>query len=168
MRETLFKEFALVGLPRPPEALVSISRVEPEGEEELSFTRDGWQYDEADRTREMSWLHRVCVQITIALHRDWGTWVGEIAYGLHLSLRQALDYVDTEVVVLPTVIRQNPPQKAYWHVRGTRRVGVSKADVQMVCCGVREASRFCGLELDRIPSVDVVDSEFGPNWSPNM
>lgn len=41
MRETLFKEIALVGLPRPTEALISISRVEPESEEEQSFTRDG-------------------------------------------------------------------------------------------------------------------------------
>lgn len=39
--ETLFKEIVLVGLPRPTEALISISRVEPEGEEELSFTRGG-------------------------------------------------------------------------------------------------------------------------------
>lgn len=57
MRKSLFKGIALVSLPRPTEALVSTSRVETEGEEEHSFTRDGWQYDEADRTRGISWLH---------------------------------------------------------------------------------------------------------------
>lgn len=44
------------------------------------------------------------LQITIALfdlfksHRYWGYRVGEIAYGLHLSVRQVLDDADTEMV----------------------------------------------------------------------
>jgi len=144
MRETLFKEIALVGLPQPTEALISISQVEPETEEEQSFTRDGWQCDEANHARGMNWLDTIYAQNTTALfdlfkrHRDWGFWVVEIAYALHLSDRQFLDDVDTEMVVLPAVMGQNLPRETYWHIRGTRRVGVSKEDVQMVCDCVRK------------------------------
>ncbi|KAJ5925720.1 hypothetical protein N7454_008359 [Penicillium verhagenii] len=165
IRETLFKAIVLVGLPRPTEALISISRVEPEGEEEQSFSRDGWQCDESNRTRGMNWLLKIYAENITALfslfkrHRDWGFWVGEIAYGLHLSDRQVLDDVDTELVVLPAVMGQNLPRETYWHIRGVRRVGVAKEDVQMVCDCVRKVSGFCGVELDQIPSVDVVDAE---------
>ena len=113
----------------------------------------------------MDWLHTIYAQNTSALfdlfkrHRDRGFWVGEIAYGLHLSDRQVLDDVDTQMAVLPAVMGQNLPRETYWHIQGTRRVGVSKEDVQMVCDCVRKMSRFCGVELDQIPSVGVVDSD---------
>lgn len=165
LREALFKDIALIGLPKPTEALIAISRVEPEDEIEQSFTRQGWQCDESNHDRAMSWLRRIYANNLEALfdlfkrHRDWGFWVAEIAYGLHLSDRQVLDDVDTELVVLPAVMAQNLPRETYWHIRGTRRLGVFKEDVQMVCECVRDVARFCGVELDRIPSVDVVDSE---------
>ncbi|KAJ5541183.1 hypothetical protein N7494_006259 [Penicillium frequentans] len=104
------------------------SRWEPEGEEEHSFTRDGWQYDEANCTRELSWLHGVLVQITTALHRGWEFWVGEIAYVLHLSVRQVLDDIDTEIIVLPAYYEkhigmfegpeesESPKQMSRWYV----------------------------------------------------
>lgn len=166
MREALFKNIALVGLPKPTEALISISRVEPEDEIEESFTREKWQRDEANRVRGFEWLRTIYAHNIMALfdlfkrHRDWGFWVGEIAYGLHLSDRQVLDDVETELVVLPAVMGQNLPRMTYWHIRGIRRLGVLKEDVKMVCDCVHKISRFCGVELDRIPEVDVVDSEF--------
>ncbi|KAJ5760485.1 hypothetical protein N7520_007641 [Penicillium odoratum] len=48
--ETPFKDIVLVGLPRPTEALVAISRVKPEDEVEQTFTREGWQCDETNHT----------------------------------------------------------------------------------------------------------------------
>ncbi|KAJ5722495.1 hypothetical protein N7488_000530 [Penicillium malachiteum] len=165
MRETLFKAIALVGLPKPTESLIAISRVEPVDEIDHSFTREGWQCDDSNRTRGMNWLHTIYAQNITSLfdlfkrHRDWGFWVGEIAYGLHLSDRQVLDDVDTELVVLPAVMGQNLPRMTYWHIRGTRRLAVSKEDVKMVCDCVHKVARFSGVELDRVPSVDKVEAD---------
>ncbi|KAJ6096287.1 hypothetical protein N7486_007033, partial [Penicillium sp. IBT 16267x] len=129
-------------------------RVEPEGEEEscLSRAADG----NAMKPIVLGeWTSYTLFMLKIPQlhdlfkrHRDWGFWVGEIAYGLHLSDRQVLDDVDTQMVVLPAVMGQNLPGETYWHIRGTRRVGVSKEDVQMGCDRERKVSRFCGVELD--------------------
>lgn len=165
IREALFKDIALLGLPKPFEALIAISRVEPEGDDDGSFSRQGWQCDEDNHTRGMTWLTRLYAQNTAALfelfrrHRDFGFWVADIAYGLHLSDHNILDDVDTEMVVLPAVMGQNLPRETYWHIRGTRRLGISKKDVEMVCDCVHEVSRFCGVNLDRVPAVDIVEDE---------
>lgn len=45
IRETLFKDIALLAPPKPTEALISISRVEPEGDIDGSFLREAWQCD---------------------------------------------------------------------------------------------------------------------------
>lgn len=78
---------------------------------------------------------------------------------MHLSDRQILDGLDTEIVVLGVIMCQNLPRESHWHIRGLRRLGLPKEDVQMVCDCVREVARFCGLELDRIPPVESVESE---------
>ncbi|KAJ5155907.1 hypothetical protein N7492_008710 [Penicillium capsulatum] len=168
IREVLFKDIALLGIPKPIEALIAISRVEPEPGIDNSFSREGWQCNEDNHTRGMAWLTRLYAHNTTALfdlfrqHRDFGFWVSDIAYGLHLSDRHILDDVDTELVVLPAVMGQNLPRETYWHIRGTRRLGVAKQDVLMVCECVHEVSRFCGINLDRVPAVDAVED----GWSP--
>lgn len=48
MREVLFKNIALLGLPKPIEALIAISRVEAEDGVDLSFSREGWRCDEGN------------------------------------------------------------------------------------------------------------------------
>lgn len=165
IREVLFKDIALLGLPKPLEALMAINRVETEGDMDGSFSREGWQCNEDNHTRGMTWLKRLYAQNTTALfglfrrHRDFGFWVSDIAYGLHLSDRHILDDVDTEMVVLPAVMGQNLSRETYWHMRGTRRLGVSKKDVEMICECVHEVSQFCGVSLDRVPAVDAVEDE---------
>ncbi|KAJ5692904.1 hypothetical protein N7462_002327 [Penicillium macrosclerotiorum] len=165
LREVIIKDIALLGIPKPAEAIIAISRVEPENEMDTSFSREGWQCDHKNHERGMSWLQKIYAQNTEALfdlfkrHRDFGFIVSEVAYGLHLSDRQELGDIETELVVLPAVMAQNLPRMTYWHVRGTRRLGVSKEDVQMVCECVREVARFCGYELDRVPVVETVEDE---------
>lgn len=113
----------------------------------------------------MAWLTRLYAQNTTALFdpfqrdRDFGFRVADIAYDLHFSDHNILDDMDTEMVVLPAVMGQNLPRKSYWHIRGTRRLGISKKVVEMVCNCVHEVSRFCGVSLDRVPAVDIVEDE---------
>lgn len=70
-----------------------------------------------------------------------------------------LDDVDTEMVVLPAVMGQDLPRMTHWHVRGTRRLGISKEDVQMVMDCVHLVVEFCGVILKRMPTVDSVDRD---------
>ena len=56
----------------------------------------------------------------------------EITYGLYLSDHSILDAIDTELVVLSGIMIQNLKRETGWHLRGTRRVGVSKEDVESV------------------------------------
>lgn len=56
----------------------------------------------------------------------------EITYGLYLSDHTILDGVDTELVVLSGIMIQNLPRETGWHLRGTRRIGVSYDDVETI------------------------------------
>lgn len=165
MRETLIKDTALCGLPKTAEAIIAIGKVVTEADLDESFSREGWMCNGGNRTRAMAWLEKIYAQNTDALiemfrkHPDFEFWIIEICYGLHLSDRQILDDIDTEIVVLGVIMGQNLPRETHWHMRGLRRLGVSKEDTQMVCDCVREVARFCGLELDRIPPVESVESE---------
>lgn len=113
----------------------------------------------------MGWLEILCAQNTTALfelfkkHRNFGFWVADITYGLLLSDCHILDDVDTEMVVLPTVMGQNLPRETYWHIRGTRRPGISKDDVRMVLECVHLVAESGGVNLNRVPTVDAVDPD---------
>jgi hypothetical protein len=56
----------------------------------------------------------------------------EITYGLYLSDHTILDAVDTELIVLSGIMIQNLKTETGWHLRGTRRVGVSHDDVETI------------------------------------
>lgn len=165
MRETLIKITALCGLPKTAEAIPAIDKVVTEGDSDESFSREIWISGKDNRTRGLAWLQKIYAQNTDALfgmfrqHPDFEFWIVKICYGLHLLDRQILDNLDTEILVLGAVMGQNLPGETYWHMRGLRRLGLPKEDVQMLCDCVREVAHFCALELDRIPPVESVKSE---------
>jgi hypothetical protein len=165
MREALFKDISVLGLPKPAEALLGINQVMSEEDAEGSFTREGWQCDDANHARGMDWLKSIYAHNTSTLfglfkqHQDFCFWLADITYGLLLSDRQVLDDVDTELVILPGVMGQDVPRMTYWHIRGTRRLGISKEDVQMVMDCVNLVVEACGVTLKQVPSVDAVDAE---------
>ena len=65
-------------------------------------------------------------------HKDFDFISREITYGFYLSDHSILGPVETELVVLSGIMIQNLPLETAWHLRGTRRVGVSKEDVELV------------------------------------
>jgi hypothetical protein len=54
---------------------------------------------------------------------------------------------------------QNLPKETHWHIRGTRRIGVSKHDVQVIWDCVQLIAKFVGLKLNRVPTVEDVESD---------
>jgi hypothetical protein len=83
--KVILKTVALLGIPKPAEAIASIEQVIGE---ELPFCREGWQCDEANHRRGVSWPQKMYAQNMSALldlfkrHRDFGSAVCDIAYGL--------------------------------------------------------------------------------------
>ncbi|EAU33692.1 conserved hypothetical protein [Aspergillus terreus NIH2624] len=163
LREALFKSIIIVGVCKPIEAILAISKVERDEDKDYTFTRDGWTNDAANRERGLGWLERLYARNTsgtldlFAAHRDFAWLSTDITYGLFLSDRQVLDDVDTEMVVLPAIMSQNLKAVTHWHIRGTRRLGLPKEDVQIVWDCVQLVAGFFGVKLDKVPTVEEVE-----------
>ncbi|KAJ4349231.1 hypothetical protein N0V95_004767 [Ascochyta clinopodiicola] len=165
LRESLVKLTSIIGVCKPLEAILAISKVERPEDRDYSFTREGWTADAANHQRGAQWLGKIYAgntEDTLALfdaHRDF-RWISEeITYGLYLSDRQVLDDWDTEVLVLAGIMVQNLRLETKWHIRGARRVGMSKEDVAAVMGCVRAVAEVTGVRLSRIPSVEEVEHE---------
>ncbi|KMU90701.1 hypothetical protein CIHG_08513 [Coccidioides immitis H538.4] len=101
-------------------------------------TREHWQSGPANHARGKAWLDRIykhnilSINDALASHKDFA-WISyEITYGLYLSDHSVIDDVETELVVLSGIMIQNLRSETHWHLRGTRRVGVSMEDVEKV------------------------------------
>ncbi|KAK5989364.1 hypothetical protein PT974_10883 [Cladobotryum mycophilum] len=165
IREALVKSIITLGVCKPIEAIIAISAVERPEDRDLSITREGWQADDQNLARGSDWLSKVYkgnTQSTMDLfagHRDF-EWISKnISYGLFLSDRQVLDDIETQLVVLPSIMSQNLPQETRWHIRGTRRIGVSKDDVQAVVDLGKLIAAHYKVVLDKVPAVDDVENE---------
>ncbi|KAM0275915.1 hypothetical protein ACHAQH_007257 [Verticillium albo-atrum] len=167
LREGLFKSISVVGICKPMTAILAINACEKEEDKDrsASATREGWQCDEASLKRGQEWLSKIYTRDTDSTldlfkdHKDFA-WVSEhITYGLYLSDRQVLDDLDTEVVVLCSIMIQNLARNTRWHLRGTRRLGVSFEDTQKVWDSVHLIADYLGLKLNRIPTVAEVEGD---------
>lgn len=165
LREALVKTICLVGVCKPIEAILAIAKVEKPQDRDFSRTRQDWQADDANHERAVNWFKQLYTRNatdTLGLfdaHKDF-SWIStEITYGLYLSDRQVLDDTDTQMVVLPAIMSQNLRLETHWHIRGTRRIGVSKEDTQVICDSVRAVSEFFGIKLNRVPTVDEVEPD---------
>jgi hypothetical protein len=165
LREDLIKSISIVGVCRPIEAIVSISEVEREEDRDYSSTREGWKCNEANHERAMDWFHKVYrhnANFNLNLfnaHKDFNWISKEITYGLYLSDRQILDDIETELVVVSGIMIQNLKNETWWHIRGTRRQGVSKEDMQVVYDCIKEVADFMGVKLDKVPTVGEVEAD---------
>ncbi|KAL2859193.1 hypothetical protein BJX68DRAFT_114056 [Aspergillus pseudodeflectus] len=165
LREALVKSISIVGVCKPIESILSIASVEREEDRDYTSTREGWQCDEANHQRGMDWfskLYKGNSGTTIGLfdaHKDFAWISQEITYGFYLSDRKVLDDLDTQLVVLPGIMIQNLRLETHWHIRGTRRLGVSKEKVQVVWDCVKDVADFLGMRVDKVPTVDDVESD---------
>lgn len=165
LREALVKLVSIIGVCKPLEAILAIANVERPEDRDYSFSREHWANDSENHARGMRWLETIYTHNTdktLALfdtHKDF-RWIStEITYGLYLSDRQNLNDIDTEVVVLVGIMIQNLPLETAWHIRGSRRIGISLDDVKTMMDCVRKVGDFMGTKLDRIPNADEVEKD---------
>jgi hypothetical protein len=159
IREALVKSVSIVGVCKPMESIMAIAKVERNQDRDYSCSRERWQCNETNHDRGTRWFHKLYTcnaEDTVGLfaaHRDFAWLSVEITYGLYLSDRQILDDIDTQLVVLPAIMMQNLKSETHWHIRGTRRLGVSKKNVEIICDCVRLLADFFGIKLNKVPSV---------------
>ncbi|RMJ18427.1 hypothetical protein BHE90_001291 [Fusarium euwallaceae] len=165
IREGLIKCIAVIGVCKPIEAILAINEVERDEDKDHSISREGWQCDEANLKRGNDWMQKLYsknMDETMSFfrdHRDF-EWVSRhISYGLYLSDRQVLDDIDTEIVVLSSIMIQNLEKETHWHIRGSRRLGISRVDVEAIHDSVGAIAGHLGISLHRVPSVERVERD---------
>ncbi|KAL4901604.1 hypothetical protein BDW74DRAFT_181610 [Aspergillus multicolor] len=166
LREALLKSVIIVGVCKPIEAILAISKVEREEDKDYSpATREGWACDDANHERGVGWFNKLYARNgnatldLFAAHKDFSWLSTEITYGFFLSDRQVLDDVDTQMVVLPGIMSQNLPTETSWHIRGTRRLGVPIEDVTIVAECTKIVADFYDRILNKVPSVEDVEKD---------
>lgn len=155
LREALVKLVSIVGVPKPLEAVFCIAEVERDEDKDYSFSRyahetlivlyetdlrarEHWHSGKENQKRGNDWLAQIyrhndgATRDALAAHKDLRWLSVEITYGLYLSDHSILDGIDTELVVLSGIMMQNLPRETGWHLRGTRRIGVSNEDVELI------------------------------------
>ncbi|MBE3044651.1 hypothetical protein IMZ48_19240 [Candidatus Bathyarchaeota archaeon] len=165
LREALVKSVSIVGVCKPIEAILAIAAVERPEDRDLSVTREGWQADDANLDRAMEFFRKIYTRNagdTIGLfdaHKDFAWLSKHITYGFYLGDRQVLDDLDTEMVVFPAIMALNLRTETWWHIRGTRRIGVSKGDTQVVWDAIHTIMGHFGVKLNKVPTVDEVEPD---------
>lgn len=71
----------------------------------------------------------------------------DIIYGLFLADFSVLSAVETELVILPAIMCQGLEGPTGWHIRGTRRLGVSVEDVEGICAAAITVARWAGRDV---------------------
>lgn len=165
LREALVKNVSIQGVCKPLEALFSISKIEKPEDKDYSFSRENWQAGPENRARGEKWLNTIyqsnlsTVTNQFAAHKDFDFISRQITYGFYLSDHSILTPIETELVTLSGIMIQNLPLETAWHLRGTRRVGISKEDVEQIQHCVEMVAAFGGTRLHRVPRVADIENE---------
>ncbi|KAL1797629.1 hypothetical protein ACET3X_004235 [Alternaria dauci] len=165
IRETLFKLIVIVGVCKPLEAIFDIDAITNPEDKDYTFSREGWQCDEENSKRGAAWQGRLYqhnqkgIDDVLASQKDFDWTSKQITYGLYLSDHSILNDVETELTVLSGIMIQNLPRETAWHLRGTRRIGVSKDDVETIQQCIELVANFCGLRLHKVPRVADIEHE---------
>jgi len=165
LREALVKDVCVLGVCKPLDAIMEIHKIEREEDKDYSCSREHWQSGPENSARGQQWLAQIYTKQLgqtlnpMGAHRDF-EWISrEITYGLYLSDHSILNGVETELVVLSGIMIQNLPPMTAWHLRGTRRVGVSSADVELVQQCIEMVAEFASVPVDRVCRVGDIEHE---------
>ncbi|KAK6515091.1 hypothetical protein TWF506_007438 [Arthrobotrys conoides] len=171
IREALLKSISIIGVCKPLTAIFKIDSIERPEDKDYTFSRKGWQADEKNLERGNGFLKKIYrhnsqfLSDKLNAHKDFDWMIWNITYGLYLSDHSILSDVETELVVMCGILIQNLNKVTTFHLRGARRVGMSKEEVEQihVCC--EKVASFCGVRVDKVPRV--ADIEYQVPWESN-
>ncbi|KAK7981476.1 hypothetical protein PG988_003714 [Apiospora saccharicola] len=133
LREALVKAVALLGVCKPLQAACALSAAESPEDKDHTGLLEG--------------------------HGDFDVVCEHVVYGFFLGDRQAIgDDLHVEVVVLAAIMSQDLGRESGWHLRGIRRLGASRADVQVIWDAIKLVASHFGQALVKVPTVEEVES----------
>ena len=92
-------------------------------------------------------------------HRADFDWLQKrVIYGLFLSDHAILDPKETLMLTMTAMLCQELKPPAFWHVRGLRRMGVSREATYIVMQSVRDVIKSCDREEGEWPDLEEVES----------
>ncbi|PMD41083.1 hypothetical protein L207DRAFT_426493 [Hyaloscypha variabilis F] len=165
LREVLVKNISVQGVCKPLESLFSIAKLERPEDKDYSFSREKWQAGPENMARGEKWLKTIYVgnlstaTAPFQAHKDFDFISRQITYGFYLSDHSIIGPLDTELVTLAGIMIQNLPLETAWHLRGTRRVGVSMEDTELVQQCIEMVAKYGGARLHKIPRVADIEHE---------
>ncbi|KAG9240793.1 hypothetical protein BJ878DRAFT_524182 [Calycina marina] len=165
IREALLECISIQGVCKPLETLLGISQIEREEDKDYSFSRERWNVGPETYQRGKDWLNtiykhnQISTDDAFAAHKDITFVNYQITYGFYLSDMTILGPIETELVTLSGIMIQNIARLTGWHLRGIRRVGVSKEDVELVQQCIELIAKFGNIKLENIPRVDDIEHE---------
>ncbi|KAK8182433.1 hypothetical protein BC567DRAFT_219898 [Phyllosticta citribraziliensis] len=174
LRDVLLKQWTLIGIPLVVTAVSSLASAEkasgiefPPGLSSKYAKTESLAPSEAVSARGEKFMRKLYLENLEPIMSTWGsheadfTWLEKsVIYGLFLSDHEVLNEVETELVIMTSIMVQNLKAPTLWHVRGLRRLGISKKDVEEAVKIVIECARYLGHgQKDWVQWVGEVDGE---------
>ncbi|KAK7517794.1 uncharacterized protein IWZ02DRAFT_212441 [Phyllosticta citriasiana] len=174
LRDVLLKQWTLIGIPLVVTAVSSLASAEkasgiefPPGLSSKYAKPDSLAPSEAMSARGEKFMRKLYLGNLEPILSTWGsheadfTWLEKsVIYGLFLSDHEVLSEIETELVIMTSIMAQNLKGPTLWHMRGLRRLGISKKDVEETVKIVTECARYLGHgEKDWVTWVGEVDGE---------
>ncbi|KAH8701522.1 hypothetical protein BGW36DRAFT_458405 [Talaromyces proteolyticus] len=137
LRTVIIKTWTLVGVPRASDGLFSLIKEEDEKDAAQDWDRSKF-FAEPDKVllRTQEWWSQVFGEESAIISKsyesnpDFSWTVDFIVYGLFLADLSVLGPIENELVVLASVMGQGAQNTTRFHLRGTRRLGVSAKDAE--------------------------------------
>ncbi|EKD15722.1 uncharacterized protein L3040_004027 [Drepanopeziza brunnea f. sp. 'multigermtubi'] len=169
LREVLVKNVSVQGVCKPLEALFAIGKIERPEDKDYTFSRENWQAGPDNLARGEKWLKTIyqgnlsTSTDPFKAHKDFDFISRQITYGFYLSDHSILGPIETELVTLAGIMIQNLPLETGWHLRGTRRVGVSMDDVETIQQCIEMVANYGGARMHKVPRVKDIEHEVKSN-----
>ena len=172
--DMIMKLWILVGLPLAILALAAIAKAEKDAGMPVPPLEDQFRqslYSSLDTSDEIEDRGHAAMRLIYRANLDpimasWGLhqadfeWLEKrVVYGLFLSDNRILDQVESECLNVAGIMCQGLERPTMWHIRGLRRLGVTKDNAEIVCNVIKKAAREIGGRTDVDNWLNAVDVE---------
>ena len=172
--DMIMKLWILVGLPVAILALATIAKAEKEAGMPVPPLEDQFHqsiYSSLDTSDDIEDRGHAAMRLIYRSNLDpimasWGLhqadfeWLEKrVVYGLFLSDNRILDQVESECLNVAGIMCQGLERPTMWHIRGLRRLGVTKDNAEIVCNVIKKAAREIGGRTDVDNWLNAVDVE---------
>jgi hypothetical protein len=164
MKDLTMKQWTIIGIPLSIVALAALAAAEKEAgilvppleEQRKDSYYETITVDQTIEDRGYSGMLSVYKHNLAPIMAAWGQhqadfeWLEKrYIYGLFLSDFTFLGKVETESIILSSIMCQDLPGPTMWHIRGMRRLGVGLEDTELICDVIKYVAAWSGRDSSR-------------------